>query len=130
MKQSHPAQWIWTAAGSQRAARCKSFIEAAAAPTACPAARPARPSAQEPQLERQVKSFRPCAVAARAAPDAAGIMLRVAATQRAAAVAYGRSTPASMQQARPPRRAGGGQERGDGPPRCVRAASGPSALKR
>ena len=88
MKQSHPASG-WTAAGSQRAAHCKSFIEAAAAPTACPAARPARPSAQEPRLERQVKSFRPCAVAAQAAPAAAGIMLCVAATQRAAAVACG-----------------------------------------
>ena len=58
------------------------------------------------------------AVAAQAAPAAAGIMLCVAATQRAAAVACGTSVPAAMQQARPPRRAGGGQESGNGPPRC------------
>ena len=96
----------------------KSFFEAAAAPMACPSAQPARPSAQEPRFERQVKSCRPCAVAAQATPAAAGIMLCVATTQRAAAVACGKSAPASMQQPRPPRRAAGGQERGDMLPRC------------
>ena len=88
MNQSHPASG-WTAAGSQLTARCNSFMEAAAAPTACSAIQPAHPSAREPRLERQLKSFRLCAVAAQAASAAAGMMLCVAATQRAAAVACG-----------------------------------------